>query len=354
MEDSFRGLRSFIDEEFLDTGAFYSDYDSDNVILGKGGSFTTVTDLTTSQRPTFLLKDFYSTQYLQYTPETSLSTSRSELKKFLSTWSTPATFITTSLNTDATYLSDFLRLKQTFSEQLKKVVLISREEYCSSDPLTTRGNLFRKAFEFDVGMPYGIWNEAYGVIGSSPELLFSLTGQDLKSVALAGTSRKGSEAALLNSPKDRREHDFVIKDILEKLKPFSTFLQHSDTHIFAFRDLIHLKTEIQAQLVPHTGLGQLVGALSPTAALGGYPQNESLEFLKATSYFRDHQPRYFGSAFGITSGELNQFLVSIRNVQWNQDCFYIESGGGVLPDSTLEGELAEIHLKRETIRKHYL
>jgi hypothetical protein len=33
---------------------------------------------------------------------------------------------------------------------------------------------------------------------------------------------------------------------------------------------------------------------------------------------------------------------------------YIESGGGVVAESDFKKELAEIHLKRETIRKHYL
>lgn len=336
------------------TGAFYSDSESQAVILGKSGDSRAAGDFTQESTPTFLLKDFFTGQYLRYRPLSTLSTTRTELKTFLQTWKSEAPAVTTEGNTDSDYVSDFGSLKRSWSETLKKVVLVSREQYRSPDHLATRRNLLKRAFEFEQGIPYGIWNDDYGVIGCSPELLFSLRGQELRSIALAGTSRKGNEKVLLNSVKDRQEHDLVIRDILEKLRPHARFLKHSETRIFSFKDLIHLRTEIEALLNDNVSLNQLVGSLSPTAALGGYPQEESLQFLKTTSYYQNHPKRFFGSAFGVTSTELNQFLVSIRNVQWDQDRFYIESGGGVLPSSTLESELAEIHLKRNTIRKHYL
>jgi isochorismate synthase EntC len=54
------------------------------------------------------------------------------------------------------------------------------------------------------------------------------------------------------------------------------------------------------------------------------------------------------------SPETKQFIVAIRNVQWKDHQLFIECGGGVVPESVLEKEIEEIHLKRNTIRKHYL
>jgi anthranilate/para-aminobenzoate synthase component I len=44
----------------------------------------------------------------------------------------------------------------------------------------------------------------------------------------------------------------------------------------------------------------------------------------------------------------------IRNVQWQNDKFFIESGGGVVADSNFAQELAEIQLKRSVIKNFYL
>ena len=52
--------------------------------------------------------------------------------------------------------------------------------------------------------------------------------------------------------------------------------------------------------------------------------------------------------------ETKAFLVAIRNVQWKESELFIESGGGVVSESDFSKELEEIHLKRNTIRKHYL
>ncbi len=94
--------------------------------------------------------------------------------------------------------------------------------------------------------------------------------------------------------------------------------------------------------------------LSPTAALGGYPTLEAMNFLKETEYQKENPKRYFGSAFGYKSEKINQVLVAIRNVQWNPLKLWIESGGGVVSGSELENELNEVRLKRNIIKDHYL
>jgi isochorismate synthase EntC len=347
-------LSNWADRDFWNLGAFLISPDGENVTLGKGGSCTITEKLTEAPIPVFYLKDFYSGAYLTYTPAEFLTISRGNLLDWMNHFQENHPPISPVSNDDDVYERDFALLKSSFKSGLEKVVLISRETYFSFEGEVTIQHLMKKAFHFGTGSPYGFWNGHYGVIGSTPEVLFSIHDKSLKTFALAGTARKGQEEELLLSEKDRHEHNLVIRDITEKLSPFTTDLKVAPTGVHPFKSIIHLKTDIMGKLRENIDYTALTNSLSPTAALGGYPKNSSLCFLKSSHYSARYPVRYFGSAFGIMSQEMKHFVVSIRNVQWENKHLFIESGGGIVPESEFAKELEEIHLKRQTIRSHYL
>lgn len=339
------------DEEFFKLGAFQAVVGTQKILLAKGGEVSEISSFHTSEKPVFYLKDFFTNQYLAYHPQETRLVSQDELQREL-TFS-DASFDTLS-NEDKTYEQDFAQLLESFGHDLNKVVLISRENYKTQDFKTAQRSLFAKSLRFGTGTAYGFWNAEFGICGSTPETLFTINGSALKTFALAGTAQAGQEQELLSSTKDRYEHQLVIDDLKEKLASFSKKINVAETGLSTFKNIIHLKTDVSAELQNDVNLAELTSLLSPTAALGGYPKDAALYFLKQSQYQKNHQKRYFGSAFGVTSKEVTQFIVMIRNVQWQQDNFYIESGGGVVPDSELSRELEEIKLKRSVIRSHYL
>src|SRR5690606_20866263 len=121
----------------------------------------------------------------------------------------------------------------------------------------------------------------------------------LKTFALAGTAKLEKKEELLNSQKDRHEHNLVIQDIEEKLRPFVTSIQISETGLHPYKSIVHLKTNIEGELREDVNFTERTNSLSPTAALGGYPKEASLNFLKTCSYGRKYPERYFGSAMGL-------------------------------------------------------
>jgi isochorismate synthase EntC len=344
-------LGSWLSSTFFEKGAFLTDASSDEVILGKGGKI--VKEVSQTSEAAFYLKDFFTDQYQIYIPESWIRVSKATLIEAAQSFESPIE-IKEVTNQDSIYKQDFKTLKSAFGETLKKVVLVSREEFRVLDPLGAKKKFFIKSLLFGTGLPYGFWSEDYGVMGSTPELLFSSKEEKLKTFALAGTARKGEEEKLLRSQKDRQEHDLVIQDIKEKLTPFCSLVENDETMLTSYKEMIHLKTNIRATLNKEAEIIALASSLSPTAALGGYPKEEGLKFLKQTKYQLLYPERYFGSTFGLITQEIQQFIVSIRNIQWKKDVFVIESGGGVLPVSELEKELKEIELKRNTIKRHYL
>lgn len=351
MAGSLSKLHQWFDRDFLDLGAFLTTSDEKFVYFGKGGETTLVDAFVSSPDPIFYLKDFYQNKYLAYRPGVVLKIERAEVQKFISCWDFNPVHYTVMGNEEGTYREDFATLKASFSDDLQKVVLISRESYRGQLSIL---NLMRKAFEFGTGMPYGLWTENEGLIGSTPELLYEVDGQALKTFALAGTMKAGLEAELLASKKDRHEHNLVIQDIQEKLIPFARKTESGVTYIHPYKSIIHLRTNIESELKDGVNFTELTNRFSPTAALGGYPKEKSLAFLQNTNYAKKFSPRTFGSAFGLMSDTHKEFVVSIRNVQWKDNELFIESGGGVVKESILEKELEEIALKRAAIKNHYL
>lgn len=352
MSESPSAISKWLDRDFFETGAFLCSHDGKTITFAKGGSSILVDRFFPTPQPIFYLKDFYQESYLAYTPisvkEFSLEEIKAEFRPVDIGDHSPI------YNDDDIYEKDFELLKSAFKFNLKKVVLVSRESYENFEGEKTIRHLIHKAFNFGVGTPYGYWNKQYGVIGSTPELLYQVQDEKLTTFALAGTAKLGLEEELLKSQKDRIEHNLVIQDIQEKLVDFTTDLAIQETKIHAYKSIVHLKTDIEGLAKPDIDFTELTNTLSPTAALGGYPKTASLQFLKNSNYGAKYPHRYFGSAFGLMKKDVKAFVVSIRNVQWEGKHLFIESGGGVVPDSVLLNEIEEIHLKRNTIRKHYL
>lgn len=343
----------FPEGRFPEKGAFMKNADGE-LLLGVGGEFQRVETLSPGDSEVFYLKDFYERTFLRYQPEKIFRLSTTEVDEFLSGLPSPELHFTSLGNEDRLYEEDFRTLLRSFSPRLRKVVMISRENFKVPDASDLAIHFLKRSLSFPSGFSYGLWGSDHGIMGSTPEELFTLNDGELSTYALAGTGKLGEELALLHSQKDRLEHDIVIQDISEKLEGFSDRIEVEDTRTIPYRNLIHLRTDIRAAIDPGVNVTSLVEALSPTAALGGYPQKEALEFLRKSKYFEAHPERIFGSAFGVVTKTTSRFLVMIRNVQWKRDEVFIECGGGIVPGSKIESELAEIALKRSVVKDHYL
>lgn len=346
-------LHSWLGTDFFKLGAFLTSYDGEMVTLGKGGEIQEVKSFVKTDKPVFYLKDFYTSSYLAYRPALILECTREEFEEYLVTLKYADDSFKAISDADETYKKDFAALKNAFNKDLQKAVLISRENYSGFKGESSIKRFMKKSFDFGAGIPYGFWSDEYGIMGTTPELLYEVDGDFLTTYALAGTVKLGNEKELA-SKKNRIEHELVIKDIKEKLSNFSDGIEVEETATYPFKNIVHLKTDITAVVDEDINLTDLTNIFSPTAALGGYPKEASLNFLKKTDYAQKNGKRFFGSCFGLVSEDTKQFIVAIRNVQWNPKELYIECGGGIVADSELQNEYEEVLLKRDAIKKHYL
>jgi menaquinone-specific isochorismate synthase len=196
-----------------------------------------------------------------------------------------------------------------------------------------------------------------GFIGATPELLIKRSGMAVNSVPLAGTIARSGDPdedtkhanALMDSRKDRAEHQFVVQAIGDALSPIvETRPQAPPPHILELRNVVHLATSISATLknASTTSL-DLVTQIHPTPAVCGMPIRDAFAYIGAHEGFeRDHYAGVVGYTDLHGDGE---WWLGIRSAIVNGDTARIFAGVGVVAESEPTKELAETQLKLQAM-----
>lgn len=188
------------------------------------------------------------------------------------------------------------------------------------------------------------------MFGATPETLLYQTGGQLFTHAVAGTTADFSKN-LLEDPKERSEHEFVVRELEMTLSPYGQVLKKPtfENHLPSLK---HLVTEMEVDLM-HFEPNQIIEIaeeLHPTPALGGFPKQAAFEWLKERK--DSHLRRRYGAPFGyVSSSGESHLIVAIRCLQVVGTKLISAAGAGVVKESELEKEWKEIELKKNSILK---
>ena len=179
-------------------------------------------------------------------------------------------------------------------------------------------------------------------------------GLELTTQALAGTLKSiDSEAPVLSlrslqlmeSTKDRAEHEFVVDEIRRSLARYCDKFDAAESpSVSKIRTILHLNTPIVAHLREDVSVIDLIAALHPTPAVGGAPKRAAAEWIAAHAT----APRgWYTGTVGWTDLEGNgHFVVAIRCGLLTPSRAYIYTGAGIVADSDPAAEYTETELKQ--------
>jgi menaquinone-specific isochorismate synthase len=194
-------------------------------------------------------------------------------------------------------------------------------------------------------------------VAASPELLVSRTGPAVQSHPLAGTIPRSGDPevddalahSLMESGKDRAEHDWVVQDVARALSPWcSTLAVPSEPSIVSFRNVSHLGTLVSGVLAaPAPSALALAGLLHPTAAVGGTPREAALAWLAEHEHF-DRGP-YAGPVGWVDANGDGEWMVGIRSAVVSGREARMFAGVGVVEGSDPASELAETQFKLQAL-----
>jgi isochorismate synthase len=250
------------------------------------------------------------------------------------------------------------------SGELDKIVLARTLKLTSPQPINLQQLLHNLAIHNTHGYTFAVdltkgqtSKENKTLIGASPELLVARTGRVVVVNPLAGSTPRSADPeedvrrsqALLQSPKDLREHALVIEAVAEALRPYCDPL-----HVPATPSLVqtstmwHLSTEIRGELIdPSISSLALAVALHPTPAVCGSPTELAREAIKDIEPF--DRGFYTGLVGWCDASGDGEWIITIRCAVGDNQSLDLYAGAGVVAESSAEAELLETSAKFRTM-----
>jgi isochorismate synthase len=182
-------------------------------------------------------------------------------------------------------------------------------------------------------------------ISASPELLLSLNKDSAKTVALAGTALW--EHRLELGAKEKEEQDFInlhSKSVLEQKGKSVTV---SPKEVIKAGPLAHFYNTLSFA-AQRSELNDLLAALHPTPAVGGYPMQPALAFIQHNEPLN----RGFYAGFsGIISKESSVLSVNLRCAYFAKNHAFLFAGAGITKESDAMKEWKETYNKAQVMAR---
>ncbi|MGH3155331.1 MAG: isochorismate synthase [Streptosporangiaceae bacterium] len=242
--------------------------------------------------------------------------------------------------------------------ELGKVVLARQVEVRANRPFVIPDVLSRLRALYPTCMVFRIG----GFIGASPELLIERRGDRVASHPLAGTIGRSGDlatdaaliAGLLASPKQRREHAYVIEGLRRSLGPVCANLEVPDKPVvLELRNVSHLATRLTGVLTPAPpGLRvpsalELVARVHPTPAVGGTPTDAAVAYIGEVEGF--DRGRYAGPVGWMDARGDGSWAIGLRSAEVDGDRAALYAGVGLVAGSLPGSELEETQLKLQAL-----
>ncbi len=189
-------------------------------------------------------------------------------------------------------------------------------------------------------------------IGGTPELLYRRNGRnEIHSEAIGSTTRRGKTTAedkllkqeLIASDKSRREHWFVLASVKNALADIcSEVSQSSDVSVIKLARVQHLFAALDGILKDNISDGDIISALHPTPAVGGYPKEETVRQIEKLEPFCRG---WYGGPVGWVAFDSAEFSVAIRSGLIKNNKLSLFSGAGIVTGSEPQAEWDELESK---------
>lgn len=192
-------------------------------------------------------------------------------------------------------------------------------------------------------------------IGASPERLLSIQDNQLVTDALAGSAPRGDSdfedqflgETLLNSEKEKREHDAVSEFIMQRLSALELTPKKASLQLLKLSNIQHLWTPIYAPIPSHLKPLEIINQLHPTPAVAGVPIEIACGEIKRGENF---DRSLYAAPLGWIDCDGNcEFIVGIRSALIKDNQARLYAGAGIVAGSDPQQELTEIKLKFQAL-----
>jgi para-aminobenzoate synthetase / 4-amino-4-deoxychorismate lyase len=252
--------------------------------------------------------------------------------------------------------------QKTYADNIEKIRDYIRKgdvyqiTYCVKNRLTFEGEpkaLFCRLLNRQpVPYPAYVLSAEFSLLSLSPELFFKKCGQDIVTKPMKGTWRKGgnfisnwhNRRRLRFDPKNRAENVMIVDLMRNDLGRIGTKVQVPRLFEVASYTTLHQMTStVTAQVPADISAWRLFSALFPSGSVTGAPKIRAMQIIREI----EGGPRriHTGAIGYMTPAREMFFNVAIRTLLLRGQTGEMGVGGGIVWDSTPEGEYDECEIK---------
>ncbi len=192
--------------------------------------------------------------------------------------------------------------------------------------------------------------EGYSLVGSSPEVHVRLTGDLVEIRPIAGTRKRGATeeedeanaSDLLADPKERAEHLMLVdlaRNDVGRIAEYGSVKVSDFMTIERYSHVMHIVSHVSGKLSGGRTAYDVMRATFPAGTVSGSPKVRAMQIINELE--KSKRCTYAGAVgyFGF-DGNLDS-CIALRTVLLKGGKAYVQAGGGVVADSTPEGEYQE-------------
>ncbi|MEZ5406281.1 MAG: anthranilate synthase component I [Verrucomicrobiia bacterium] len=190
----------------------------------------------------------------------------------------------------------------------------------------------------------------FALVGSSPEIHVRCEQNKVTVRPIAGTrprrenpvEDKAMESELLADEKERAEHVMLVdlaRNDVGRVCEFNTVKVSEFMTVERYSHVMHLSSHVEGELHSEKNMFDVMRATFPAGTVSGSPKVRAMQII---AELEPTQRATYAGAVGYFSfsGNLDS-CIAIRTLLLKQGKAYLQAGGGLVADSTPEGEYQE-------------
>jgi anthranilate synthase component 1 len=198
--------------------------------------------------------------------------------------------------------------------------------------------------------PFYLQMNDVSIVGTSPEMLVKVQGRDVFYRPIAGTQPRGKdepedlrlEKEMLASEKERAEHIMLVdlgRNDLGRVCDYGTVKVEQLLAVERFSHVMHLVSSLRGRLREDVDCFDALMACFPAGTVSGAPKVRAMEIIEELE--RTRRGIYAGGVLYLDfAGNLDS-CIALRTMVIKNGVAHIQAGGGIVADSTPEGEFQE-------------
>lgn len=200
----------------------------------------------------------------------------------------------------------------------------------------------------------------FTLVGSSPEILVRLQGNEVTIRPIAGTRKRGRDRAedallakdLLADPKEISEHLMLLdlgRNDVGRVAKIGSVHTTQKMNIENYSHVMHIVSNVVGELNPkYDALSALVAGF-PAGTVSGAPKIRAMEIIDE---LEQERRSFYAGCIGYFSGNGNMdTAITLRTGLIKNDTLHIQAGGGIVAESNAEDEYQEALNKAKALMR---